>query len=101
MSEPSRRPGTLLWVDEAGSIVPAPHSHMTDALAYSMAAVSKHKVSPHDVPCRYCGADAGNPCLRWRRTWRGKVRKPRPHYHPDRVYDARIATEAVNALNPL
>ena len=74
---------------------------MTDALAYSMAAVSKHKVSPHDVPCRYCGADAGNPCLRWRRTRHGKVRKPRPHYHPSRVYDARIATEAVNALNPL
>lgn len=54
-------------------------------------------VKPLDVPCRYCGAEPEEGCTRWRRSRRGKYRAPRSP-HPDRVYDARCASEAKNAL---
>jgi hypothetical protein len=76
-------------------------SHITDAMAYALgSARPAPTVKPEQVPCRYCGAEPGAHCQRWRRTRRGKVRQNRDSPHPDRRYDAKCATEAVRALNP-
>lgn len=90
----------FVYVDELSD-------HSADALAHALAAVDGSAlppplpvVKPIDVHCRYCGAEPGTPCQRWRRTKRGKVRQNRDSPHGDRRHDARLATEAVRALNP-
>lgn len=56
-------------------------------------------VKPLDVPCRYCKAQPGEGCTRWRRgkPSGNKYRAPRSP-HPDRVYDATCASLAKDAL---
>lgn len=100
---------TSLFVDEAAGLPTrsygdikddlqrAENHHAADALAY-MATAVRPTVKPIDVPCRYCDAEPGHPCMKWRRGRRGKVLRNRGP-HPDRKYDARVATEAVRALN--
>lgn len=62
---------------------------------------ARTRVKPLDVPCRYCRAEPGETCTKWRRSRpRGKYRVPRHYFHPDRVYDARCASEAAEALAP-
>src|SRR4051812_27797134 len=55
-------------------------------------------VKPLQATCRYCGAEPGERCTRWRRTRRGKVKQVRHSPHPDRVYDAKQATEMARTL---
>jgi hypothetical protein len=56
------------------------------------------QVKPLQATCRYCGAEAGERCTRWRRTKRGMVKQVRHSPHPDRVYDAKLATQAARTL---
>lgn len=52
-------------------------------------------VRPIEVPCRYCNAEPGEHCTKLR----GGKRITRGYTHRDRRYDAKLATEAVNALD--
>jgi len=69
--------------------------------AFASANDDRMKVKPIDVPCRYCKAEPGETCTRWRKRSRrrGKYKAPRTP-HGDRVYDAQCASDAVAALAP-
>lgn len=84
----------LIYVDELTD-------HTADAFAYAAQhplVNLKPKVSPLKVHCRYCGAQPGNTCQKYKRGRRGKFLVDRDTPHPDRKHDARVATEAVRAL---
>lgn len=68
--------------------------------AFSSANDDRMLVKPIDVPCRYCQAEPGQGCTRWRRRSRrrGKYKAPRTP-HQDRVYDAQCASDAARALS--
>jgi hypothetical protein len=77
--------------------------HMADALAYGVAAhtaLATPRIKPMQVPCHYCGAKVGDPCLKWRRNGTRKFQVARSQPHPDRKYRARLANQAYDALNP-
>lgn len=54
-------------------------------------------VKPEQVACRYCKAEPGAPCKKWKRGRRGKFLIDRDP-HPDRKYDARLMTETARTL---
>lgn len=56
------------------------------------------EVKALQATCRHCGAEPGERCTRWRRTKRGKVKQIRHSSHPDRVYDAKQATQMARTL---
>jgi hypothetical protein len=73
-------------------------SHAAPTLALdALSQTPRITVDPLDIECRYCGAEAGEKCVRWRRHRKGKFRAPRTP-HPDRTYDAKSATIAARAL---
>jgi hypothetical protein len=98
---------TAVWHDEAATItgrMVGPPMPQTQKMARHGAAfvagvpVFPRIVRPQQIACRYCGAQPGQECQRWRRTKRGKVKQNRDSPHPNRRYDARLATAALNAL---
>jgi hypothetical protein len=91
-----------VWYDEAKDI----SSHTLDAMSYAMqpalfpdafpAKFVAPALKPLDIHCKACGADPGQRCTKAHRRhgktgYRG--------YHFRRKDDARLATEAVRALN--
>lgn len=89
-----RRPG-FTFHGEASHI----NLHTLDATAYALSEFAP-RVKVSQVPCPYCGAEPGETCMRWIRNRRGKHRGPRQDSHPDRKHAAKLANEALDALNP-
>jgi hypothetical protein len=90
-----------VWADEL-------HDHTVDAFRYSMQLAGGSTVTfsapppatlqPLEVPCSACGAVVGERCNRGHDPRTG--RKRHRGFHFRRKDDARLATEAVRALNP-
>lgn len=89
---PHVREVTALYFDESGDMEMLPQLPQLPQLH------RLPRVQPYDIPCRYCGAGPGESCVRFRE--RKTVRLNRDKPHPDRVYDARRASEAADALAP-
>lgn len=82
----------LVWYDEAMTISPATYAKTYPAVVNPK---PQRKIQARDVPCPTCNAPAHTGCQRRRR--KGKCKG----YHWERRNTARIAEQALNALNPL